>query len=102
MELDKVIVVWFRPTDIYGANYEPGIGDCTREVKMWSQTEWGLPSEEMHMLTSEGEHASILTSRAKVPGGSFRRIKETALFLYFLPTSLYCGTYSRGRGVSGP
>lgn len=38
----------------------------------------------------------------KIPWGSLRRIKKTALFLHFLLTSLYCGNYSRGRRVFGP
>lgn len=47
MELDTVILVWFRPTCICGANYKSGVGDRTREDRTRPQTEWGLPSGEM-------------------------------------------------------
>lgn len=47
MELDTVILVWFRPTCICGASYKTGAGDRTREDRTRPQTEWGLPSGEM-------------------------------------------------------
>lgn len=62
MELFIVIVVWFRLTCICGANYKPGVGDRMREDRTWPHTEWGLPSEEMCIRTSEEGCTSIPTS----------------------------------------